>query len=233
MKKRIVLITGGNKGLGYETARRLKELGYDVYIGARDPERGASAAKSLGVAYLPLDVTDDASVAVAAERLRELEGRLDILVNNAGIPAPMIKAADLTGADAQKVFGTNVIGPVRVLHAFIPLLEKSEHPVIVNVSSGLGSFALVHDPDRAESKVPTPLYCASKSAMTMLTVQYARALPHMRVNAADPGATSTDLNAHQGTQTVTEGTDAIVRLATLPPDGPTGMFMDRHGVVPW
>ena len=233
MEKRIVLITGGNKGLGYETARRMKALGYDVYIGARDPERGAAAAKSLGVASLPLDVTDDASVTAAAEKLRELEGRLDILVNNAGIPAPMKKAADLTAADAQSVFGTNVIGPVRVMHAFIPLLEKSEHPVIVNVSSGLGSFALVHDPDRAESKVPTPLYCASKSAMTMLTVQYARALPHMRVNAADPGATATDLNAHQGFQTVTEGTDAIVHLATLPPDGPTGVFMDRHGVVPW
>ena len=233
MEKRIVLITGGNKGLGYETARRMKELGYSVYIGARDPERGAAAAESLGVACLPLDVTDDASVMAAAGKLRELEGRLDILVNNAGIPAPMKKAADLTAADAQAVFGTNVIGPVRVMHAFIPLLEKSAHPVIVNVSSGLGSFALVHDPDRAESKVPTPLYCASKSAMTMLTVQYARALPHMRVNAADPGATSTDLNAHHGPQTVTEGTDAIVHLATLPPDGPTGKFVDRSGDVPW
>ncbi len=233
MKKRNVLVTGGNKGLGYETARRLKELGYKVYIGARDPKRGQEAAEALGVVCLPLDVTDDASVAAAAEKFRELEGHLDILINNAGIAAPMKKAADLTAADAQTVFGTNLIGPVRVMNAFLPLLERSEHPVIVNVSSGLGSFALVHDQSRAESKVPTPLYCASKSALTMLTVQYARAFPHMRINAADPGSTCTELNAHQGRQTVTEGTDAIVRLATLPPDGPTGAFMDRSGVVPW
>ncbi len=233
MEKRIVLITGGNKGLGYETARRLKALGYAVYIGARDPKRGAEAAAALGVASLSLDVTDDASVLAAAEQLGELEGRLDILINNAGITGPLKKTADLTAGDAETVFGTNVIGPVRVMNAFIPLLEKSAHPVIVNVSSGLGSFALVHDESRAESKVPATLYCASKSAVTMLTVQYARALPHMRINAADPGSTCTDLNAHQGRQTVTEGTDAIVRLATLPPDGPTGAFMDRDGVVPW
>ncbi len=233
MKKRNVLITGGNKGLGYEAARRLKELGYTVYIGVRDPKRGMEAAAALGVICLPLDVTDDASVTAAANQLREREGHLDILINNAGIAAPMKKAADLTAADAQTVFATNVIGPVRMMNAFIPLLEKSEHPVIVNVSSGLGSFALVHDPVRAESKVPTPLYCASKSALTMLTVQYARALPHMRVNAADPGSTCTDLNAHMGHQTVTEGTDAIVTLATLPPDGPTGVLMDRSGIVPW
>ncbi len=233
MEKRTVLITGGNKGLGYETARRLKELGYTVYIGVRDPKRGTEAAAALGVTYLPLDVTDDASVMAAANKFSELEGRLDILINNAGISAPMKKAADLTAADAQTVFATNVIGPVRVMHAFIPLLEKSAHPVIVNVSSGLGSFALVHDQSRAESKIPTPLYCASKSALTMLTVQYARAFPNMRINAADPGSTCTDLNAHQGHQTVTEGTDAIVKLATLPPDGPTGTFMDRSGIVPW
>ncbi len=233
MKKRNVLITGGNKGLGYETARRLKEQGYNVYIGARDVERGLAAAKALGVGYLPLDVTDDASVAAAAGKFLALEGCLDILVNNAGIAAPRKKVAELTALDAQTVFATNVIGPVRMMNAFIPLLEKSEHPVIVNVSSGLGSFALVHDSDRAESRIPTPLYCASKSALTMLTVQYARALPRMRVNAADPGSTCTDLNAHEGRQTLTEGTDAIVKLATLPPDGPTGVFIDRAGVVPW
>lgn len=233
MEKRVVLVTGGNKGLGFETARRLKELGYTVYIGARDPERGIEAAKLLGATYLPLDVTDDASVHAAAKKLYELEGHLDILVNNAGITGPLKKAADLTATDAEIVFGTNVFGPVRTMNVFLPLLEKSKHPVIVNVSSGLGSFALVHDQSRAESKVPATLYCASKSALTMLTIQYARALPHMRINAADPGSTATDLNARQGQQTVTEGTDAIIHLATLSADGPTGVFMDRQGIVPW
>lgn len=233
MDTRIVLITGGNKGLGYETARRLHSLGYKVYIGARDSGRGEEAAKALGVAWLALDVTDEASVRAAAARLAAAEGRLDVLINNAGVSGGHKKAADLTGEDAQAVFATNVIAPVRVMNAFIPLLEKSENPVIVNVSSGLGSFALVHDPARPESKVPAPLYCASKSALSMLTVQYARALPHMRINAADPGGTATDLNAHQGQQTVAEGTDAIVYLATLPANGPTGRFVDRNGPVPW
>ncbi len=233
MKERIVLITGGNKGLGYETAKRLKELGYKVYMGARNLELGIEAARTLGVSYLQLDVTDEKSIKNAADKILSHEGHLDILINNAGITGPFKKAADLTGEDAKVVFDTNVFGPVRIINAFIPLLEKSKHPVIVNVSSGLGSFALVHDENRAESKVPATLYCASKSALTMLTIQYARALPNMRINAADPGPTSTDLNAHQGTQTVTEGTDAIVHLATLPPDGPTGIFMDRKGIVPW
>ncbi len=233
MDMRIALITGGNKGLGRETARRLNGLGYKVYIGVRDSQRGAEAAKALGVAWLSLDVTDEASVQAAATRLTEIERRLDVLVNNAGVSGSHKKAADLTGEDAETVFATNVIGPVRVMNAFIPLLQKSANPVIVNVSSGLGSFAIVRDPERPESKVPAPLYCASKSALNMLTLQYARALPHMRINAADPGGTATDLNAHQGQQTVAEGTDAIVHLATLPPGGPTGLFVDRRGPMPW
>lgn len=233
MGMRIVLITGGNKGLGYETARRLNDLGYKVYIGVRDSGRGAEAAKMLGVAWLSLDVTDEASVKAAAVQLAAIEGRLDVLVNNAGVSGSHKKADGLTGEDAETVFATNVIGPVRVMNAFIPLLEKSTSPIIVNVSSGLGSFSVTRDPERPEFKVTAPLYCASKSALNMLTVQYARALPHMCINAADPGGTATDLNAHQGQQTVAEGTDAIVHLATLPPNGPTGLFVDRHGVVPW
>jgi NAD(P)-dependent dehydrogenase (short-subunit alcohol dehydrogenase family) len=118
-------------------------------------------------------------------------------------------------------------------HAFLPLLEKSDAPAIVNVSSGLGSFALVHDPSRIESSVPGALYQASKSAVTMLTVQYARQLPNIRVNVVDPGYTATDLNGNSGTQTVTEGTDAIVAMATTGADGPTGTFTDRHGGIAW
>jgi len=230
---RIILITGGNKGLGFETARRLKELGHKIWIGARDPELGAEAAKRLGVDWLALDVSDDASVTKAAIAFDQKAGRLDVLINNAGIIGARKPAGEINSADAEEVFATNLIGPVRMMNAFIPLLRNSKNPVIVNVSSGLGSFAAVHDTGRIESKVIAPLYCASKSALTMLTVQYARSLPDFRINAADPGYTATDLNGHQGPQTVEEGTDAIVRLATLPPDGPTGMFFDRHGQVPW
>jgi NAD(P)-dependent dehydrogenase (short-subunit alcohol dehydrogenase family) len=233
MVGRIVLVTGGNKGLGFETARRLKALGYTVYIGARDSARGEEAAAKLGVAWLQLDVTDEDSVSRAAAALDARERRLDILVNNAGVAGSRKAVADLTGEDAQAVFDTNLIGPIRVMHAFLPLLAKSSAPVIVNVSSAMGSFAATHDENRIESKVAVPLYSVSKAGLTMLTTQYARALPHMRVNAADPGYTATDLNSHRGAQSVEEGTDAIVRLATLPPNGPTGTFVDKQGNVSW
>ena len=134
---------------------------------------------------------------------------------------------------ASAVFEVNVVGIVRVTHAFLPLLRAAEHPRIVNVSSGVGSFHRILDPGTVENAVTLPVYPATKAALTMLTVQYARALHGILVNAADPGFTGTDFNNHRGTQTVTEGTDAIVRLATLPPDGPTGTFQDRHGPVPW
>ncbi len=231
--ERIAFITGGNKGLGFETARRLHAAGQTVYIGARNAERGRAAAGELDVAFVPLDVTDEGSVAEAAAELERREGRIDVLINNAGISGPRREAADLTGSDAARVFETNVAGMVRVTHAFLPLLGRSAHPAIVNVSSGMGSFAAVNDPTRVESQVRVPLYSASKAAVTMLTVQYAKQLPGMRVNAADPGYTATDFNDNRGTQTVTEGTDAIVALAGLEADGPTGSFVDRDGTVGW
>jgi NAD(P)-dependent dehydrogenase (short-subunit alcohol dehydrogenase family) len=227
------LITGGNKGLGYETARRLIADGHQVYIGARDPERGKRAAAELDAHFVDLDVADDASVTTAAAELAGQIGQLDVLINNAGIVGPHKAVADLTGPDAQQVFDTNVFSIVRMTNAFLPLLEKSSAPVIVNVSSGLGSFAVVHDPSRVEFKVPGALYQASKSAVTMLSVQYARQLPNVRINVVDPGYTATDLNANSGPQTVTEGTDAIVAMATIGADGPTGTFTDRHGTVAW
>ena len=228
-----ILITGGNKGLGYETARRLIADGHQVYLGARDPERGKRAAAELDAHFVELDVADDASVATAAADLAGQIGQLDVLINNAGIVGPYKAVADLTGPDAQQVFNTNVFSIVRMTNAFLPLLEKSSAPVIVNVSSGLGSFAAVHDPSRVESTVPGALYQASKSAVTMLSVQYARQLPNVRINVVDPGYTATDLNANSGPQTVTEGTDAIVAMATIGADGPTGTFTDRHGTAAW
>ena len=229
----ITFITGANKGLGYETARRLTELGHTVILGARDKQRGEAAADRLGVRFVPIDVTDEASVASAAADVEVHEGRVDILINNAGITGRRAAAADLSGHDARLVFETNVCSIVRVTHAFLPLLARSDAPAVINVSSGMGSFALTHDRDRVESTIAAPLYTASKSAVTMLTMQYAKALPEVRFNAADPGYTATDLNAHSGTQTVAEGTDAIVALATEPPSAGTGRFVDRFGTVPW
>jgi len=226
-------ITGANKSLGYETARRLIEAGHTVLVGARDPERGQAAADVLGARFVQIDVTDDASVAAAAADIGAREGGIDVLINNAGVFGPHVAAEQLTAADASAVFGVNVVGIVRVTHAFLPLLRKSAHPVIVNVSSGMGSFAATHDAGRVESRNLAPLYTASKSAVTMLTTQYAKSWPDVKVNAADPGYTATDFNGHRGPQTVTEGTDAIVELATIGADGPTGTFRDRHGEVGW
>jgi NAD(P)-dependent dehydrogenase (short-subunit alcohol dehydrogenase family) len=227
------LITGANKGLGRETAGRLIAAGHDVWIGARDAAAGQEAAEALGARFVALDVTDDASVAAAVQTLRAAGGGLDVLINNAGISGARQAVPDTTADDVAAVYATNVFGVVRVTQAFLPLLESSENAVIVNVSSGMGSVALTTDPDRVEHTFVGLAYPSSKTAVTMLTSMYARALPDMRVNAADPGYTATDLNGHSGPQTVTEGTDAIVALAQLGPDGPTGTFQDRFGAVPW
>lgn len=226
-------ITGANRSLGHQTARRLLEAGHAVVLGARDPKLGSAAADALGARFVQIDVTDDASVSAAVIDVTAHEGAIDVLINNAGINQPYKPADELTAADAAGVFDVNVIGVVRVTQAFLPLLRASINPVIVNVSSGMGSFAVTHDPDRVESTFPAPLYTASKSALTMLTTQWAKAWPDIKVNAADPGYTATDFNGHRGPQTVTEGTDAIVELATIGADGPTGQFRDRHGVVAW
>jgi NAD(P)-dependent dehydrogenase (short-subunit alcohol dehydrogenase family) len=230
---KVMLITGGTRGLGHEAARRLNEAGHRVYIGARSPEAGAAVSAELGVEWVQLDVTDDSSVQAAAAEIERREGRLDVLINNAGIPGPFHTARDITSADAFAVFDANVFGVVRVTHEFLPLLEKSAAPVIVNVGSSSGSFDRTHDPDRVQSKGGLPLYSASKAALNMLTAQYAKALPHIRINVADPGFTATEFNGYRGTQNITEGTDAIVAMATIGPDGPTGTFADRHGPVPW
>jgi NAD(P)-dependent dehydrogenase (short-subunit alcohol dehydrogenase family) len=226
------LITGANKGLGREVARRLLAEGHDVWIAARDPDRGREAAEALGARSVVLDVTDDASLAAAAERVAA-EGGLDVLVNNAGIAGRRKPVPETTAADVEEILATNVVGIVRVTQAFVPLLERSANPVVVNVSSGMGSLGVTTDPSRLESTIVGLGYPASKSAVNMLTSQYAKALPDMRVNAVDPGYTATDLNDHRGTQTVEEGAEVIVRMAKLDPSGPTGTFVSAAGVVPW
>jgi NAD(P)-dependent dehydrogenase (short-subunit alcohol dehydrogenase family) len=230
----IVLVTGANKGLGREAARRLVKDGHDVWAGARDPERGRAAAGKIGARALVLDVTDEDSVRAAAQTVAEASGgALDVLVNNAGISGGRIPAAEVTAAHVQAVYDVNVLGPVRMLHAFLPLLERSSSPVVVNVSSGLGSLAGAADVDAAYASLIVPAYRSSKAALNMLTLQYAAAFPALRINAVDPGYTATDLNAHAGTQTIGEGTDAIVQMASIGSDGPTGTFVSRDGQVPW
>lgn len=229
----VTLITGGNKGLGFETARRLIALGHAVYIGARSAERGRKSADALGAKFVQLDVTDLESINGAVAEITNNEGHLDVLINNAGITRGIVNIDDVSADELRIVYETNVFGIVRVTQAFLPLLKKSKTPVIVNVSSGLGSFARVTDPEKPESQIIDLMYTSSKSAVTMLTLQYAKSLPEFRINAADPGPTATDLNGHRGYQTATEGTDAIVKLATIDNNGPTGTFMDRRGIVPW
>ena len=220
------LITGANKSLGLETARRLIEAGHTVYAGMRDPATG-DAARALGAHVVQLDVTDDASVAAALASLPEL----DVLVNNAGILGTSFGVDDLDAAAMASVLDTNVVGIVRVTQAALPLLRRSSNAVIVNVASGVGWPRYLRDPARDEFPVPAVPYAASKAAVVTLTVQYAKNLPGMRVNVTDPGYTATDFNRHSGHQTVTEGTDATVALAVIGQDGPTGEFHDRIGVV--
>jgi NAD(P)-dependent dehydrogenase (short-subunit alcohol dehydrogenase family) len=232
-----VLITGANKGLGYETARRLGELGWRVFVGARDEVRGREAAERLGtggadVTFVPLDVTSDDSVTAAVQIVREKTDHLDVLINNAGITGELIGPEETLPQHLIPVFRVNVLGPVRVTHAFLPLLRAGHDPRVVMVSSGAGSLTITTDPQRKESSFPHLMYPVSKAALNMLTTQYAKGIPDVRFNLADPGFTATDLNRHQGTQTVTEGTDAIVEFATTSP-GPTAQYRDRDGALPW
>jgi NAD(P)-dependent dehydrogenase (short-subunit alcohol dehydrogenase family) len=226
------LITGANRGLGREVARRLLADGHDVWLAARDPARGEAAAQELGGRFVALDVTDDASVASAVERVAAAGG-LDVLVNNAGILGRRKPVPEMTADDLRLVFDTNVFGIVRVTRAFLALLERSADPVIVNVSSGMGSLAVTTDRSRFESTLISLAYPASKAAVNMLTTQYAKAFPQMRINAVDPGYTATDFNDHRGTKPVEQGAEAIVRMAKLNGSGPTGTFVDGDGVVPW
>jgi NAD(P)-dependent dehydrogenase (short-subunit alcohol dehydrogenase family) len=227
------LITGANKGLGHETARQLIAAGHTVYAGARDEQRAKEAAAQLGARPILIDVTSDESVRAAAELIRAEAGHLDVLVNNAGITGGRKEAGDITAADMLAVYDTNVFGVVRVMHAFLPLLEAAGAPAVVNVSSGMGSLAVTTDPSRFESTLISLPYTSSKSALNMVTTQYAKACPSIRINAVDPGYTGTDLNDHRGTQTVEEGAEIIVRMAMTGADGPTGRFFSRSGPVPW
>jgi NAD(P)-dependent dehydrogenase (short-subunit alcohol dehydrogenase family) len=226
----VSLVTGANRGLGFETARQLIERGHTVYIGSRSAEHGEVAAAELGGQSVQLDVTDDASVQRALAVIRQREGHLDVLVNNAGIST----WSDVTGSEALRVFDTNAIGLIRVIQAAMPLLSRSDNPVVVNVSSALGSFWAVTNPERRQFHFPSVIYGASKAAVSMLTVQYAKALPEIKFNAVEPGFTATDLTPFSDAgQPVEKGAEVIVRMATIGKDGPTGTFWESDGELGW
>jgi NAD(P)-dependent dehydrogenase (short-subunit alcohol dehydrogenase family) len=231
-----VLITGANKGLGLETSRRLALLGWIVWMAARDPQAGHDAIAKIkaeqpdaDLRHVQLDVTDDASVRSAYEVVAASGTGLDVLVNNAGVVGPRKSTLETMPADFVAAYGVNVLGPVRVTHAFLPLLAASARPRLVMVSSGLGSIARVNDPELGEFGVPGMVYQSSKAALNMIANQYAKELTTVRVTSVDPGYTATDLNGHSGFQTVTEGTDAIVAAASA--DTVAGPHIDRHGAT--
>jgi NAD(P)-dependent dehydrogenase (short-subunit alcohol dehydrogenase family) len=228
----IDLITGGTKGIGYASARQLVELGHVVYIGARDRESGRAAAKEIGARFVQLDVTDDGLVGSAIATIDRDEGRLDILVNSAGITGSHNPVEELTGSDAELAFETNVIGVIRVTHAALPLLHRSKNPVVVNMDSALGSFWAVHNDEHPASERPALLYGSTKAAVSMITVQYAKAVPDVKFNAVEPGVTATDLTGGRG-RPADESAKIVVRMATIGPDGPTGTFQQDTGELPW
>ena len=234
------LVTGANKGIGYEIAAGLGAMGWRVGVGARDRQRREAAVEKLRAAGIdafgvPLDVTDDASAAAAAELIAEHAGGLDVLINNAAITGGQPQTpTTVDPATVRSVVETNVIGVIRVTNAMLPMLRASRSARIVNMSSSVGSLTLHTTPGIDMGPVPAA-YLASKTFLNALTIQYAKELrgAGIRINSGCPGFTATDLNGFSGTRTPHEGAAIAIRLATLPDDGPTGGFFDDAGTVPW
>jgi NAD(P)-dependent dehydrogenase (short-subunit alcohol dehydrogenase family) len=245
------LITGANKGIGFETARLLGDRGWTVLAAARDAEQGRDAEARLrdggaDAHFLLLDVTDDSSVADAADRVAAEHGALDVLVNNAGIARGDGRGlpSETTLATLRAVYETNVFGVVAVTNAFLPLLLKAPAARVVNVSSEVGSIASMTDPEGPMWPMASVPYPSSKTALNMVTAMYAKELREtpVKVNAANPGYCATDLNGHSGFRTAEQGAEVSVHLATLPADGPTGVLWGyvwqkdgagTFGVLPW
>jgi len=235
------VVTGANKGIGREVARRLATDGFKVWLGARDAARGTATVKELqadglDVRWLEIDVTSDESVAAAARTVAKDCSHLDVLVNNAGIAInydlPPSKQAI---ADIKATYEVNVFGAIRVTQVFLPLLVAATAARVVMVSSGSGSMGRALDPGSPSYSVNMLGYASSKAALNFVTVSFAKELAPrgVRVNAAAPGYTATDLNRHQGRRTVQQAAEIIVRLAELEADGPTGGYFDDTGPVPW
>ncbi|HEY9292820.1 MAG TPA: SDR family oxidoreductase [Microlunatus sp.] len=236
----IALVTGANKGIGYEIAAGLGALGWQVGVGARDQQRRESAVDKLradGVdAFgVPLDVTDVDSVTAAAELINQRAGRLDVLINNAAITGGWNQQpTEVDPETVRTVIDTNVIGVIRVTNAMLPLLRHSPSPRVVNLSSSVGSLTLQSTPGAGTGPISIA-YAPSKTFLNAVTVQYAKELQdtNILINAGCPGFCDTDLNGHRGVRPPAQGAAIAIQLATLPDDGPSGQFFDDSGSVPW
>lgn len=245
MKK--VLITGANKGIGFETARQLLQKGYYVFLGSRDRQRGEQAVAALKheglehVEAITIDVNNAGSVKVARETIGSKTSVLDVLINNAGVSGGFPQTAlDASLETFREVFDTNLFGVIATTQAFIDLLKQSAEPRIVNVTSGLGSLTLHNDPDWKYYAVKGACYTASKAALNAYTIVLAYELRDspFKVNVVDPGYTATDFNHHSGPGTVPDAAARLVKAATLPADGPTSQFFSddnnsESGISPW
>jgi NAD(P)-dependent dehydrogenase (short-subunit alcohol dehydrogenase family) len=238
--KKVALITGANKGIGFEVARQIAKAGWTVLAAARNEELGSQAAaklqaEGLDVHFVHIDLNVQETAVTAAETIRSQFGKLDLLINNAAIASKGDGPPSKVDIEALKaVMHTNYIGSVVVTQAMLPLLERAEKAQIINVSSELGSVSLHNDPSWKYAPVKLLAYCASKAALNMLTVQLAYEFcdGNIAVNSINPGYTATDLNEHSGSQTVEEGAAEIVRAALLDPPV-TGKFLETAGEIPW
>lgn len=246
---RIALVTGANKGIGLQIAKDFARHGLKVLVGSRDHEKGETAARSVGedARAIQLDVTDQASIAAAAERVRTEFGRLDVLVNNAGIAStaepgiPFEERLKFNRPSAapidyvRAVYETNVFGVMAVTQAMLPLLREAPAGRIVNLGSSSGSLTLNANPSHEHRHVFGSAYSPSKAALHAITLAFAIELETttVKVNAACPGFTATDLNDFRGTRTVEQGAREAVRLALIGPEGPTGTLSDDAGPIPW
>jgi len=236
----IALITGANKGIGYEIARGLGAKKIVVLVGARDEARGQAAATKLKVEgvdarFVPLDVTNKETIGRTARWIEDQFGHLDILVNNAGIGEWGPKPSDADLVKVREVYETNLFGPVAVTQAMLPLLRRSKHGRIVNVTSSLGSLSMAADPKSPISQFLALGYNTSKTALNSMTVQFANELrgTPIKVNAVCPGYCATDINGHSGPRSAAQGATAPVQYATLGDDGPSGGVFDENGRVAW
>jgi len=234
-----ILITGANKGIGFETAWQLAQLGHFVYIGSRDIEKGRRAVERLmakgfdNVAAIELDVTKPESIQKAKMELESKAGALDVLINNAGISGPRQQnLMDIDMDDLRSVFDTNFFGVVQTTQRLLPLLRKSTAASIINVSSEIGSLQMNTVPGRPQN---FHAYGSTKTALNAFTVMLANELKNYNicVNSVTPGFTATDLNQHQGTKTPEEGAKPIVALANLTDRSITGKFFKEGSEVPW
>ncbi|CAN7192459.1 SDR family oxidoreductase [Mesorhizobium sp. LjRoot246] len=238
-RSKTAVVTGANKGIGHEIARRLATMGFKVWLGARDAGRGMTAAQELraeglDVEWLELDVTQDESVAAAARTVGAESPCLDVLVNNAGVAINYeLPPSQQHLADIRATYDVNVFGPIRVTQAFLPLLLAAPAARIVMVSSSTGSIGRALD--SGNQSVNLMGYGSSKTALNAITVAFARELAPqgIKINAAAPGYTATDLNGFRGHRTVQQAAEIVIRLATLDADGPTAGYFNDDGPLPW